>query len=209
MSPADAHTWSSIDVDSTDPYSAAWDTTALADGAYDLRIVVTDNASNSSSSTVVEDRIVDNTAPTKPVGFKGKVSGRTFSLSWKSASDNSGSVSEYRIYANGAVVTTVGGSSHSAPMGRFRLTDKRTFQVAAVDGAGNVGALSVKLRIVPKLANLRLAAAKKALKQRGFKVGKITSKASSKVRKGHVIAGTAKGLKPVGSQIGLIVSKGR
>ena len=77
VSPANAHTWSSIDVDSTDPYSAAWDTTALADGAYDLRIVVTDNASNSSSSTVVEDRIVDNTAPTKPVGFKGKVSGRT------------------------------------------------------------------------------------------------------------------------------------
>ena len=72
VSPANAHTWSSIDVDSTDPYSAAWDTTALADGAYDLRIVVTDNASNSSSSTVVEDRIVDNTAPTKPVGFQGQ-----------------------------------------------------------------------------------------------------------------------------------------
>ena len=209
ISPANAASWTSIGVDASALYSVDWDTTALADGAYDLRIVVTDNVGNSGSSAVVEDRVVDNTAPTKPVGFKGTVSGSTFSLSWKPASDNSGVVSAYQVYANGALVTTVGGSSLSAPMGPFRLTDTRTFQVAAVDGAGNVGALSGKLKIVPKLTNLTLAAAKKALKKRGFKVGKVTSKASPKILKDRVIAGTAKGLRPAGSKIGLIVSKGK
>jgi hypothetical protein len=209
ISPANAGSWTSIGVDASDSYSVDWDTTALADGAYDLRIVVTDNAGNSGSSAVVEDRVVDNTAPTKPGGFKGTVSGSTFSLSWKPASDNSGAVSAYRIYADGALVTTVGGSSLSAPMGPFRLTDTRTFQVAAVDGAGNVGARSIRLKIVPKLTKLTLAAAKKALTKRGFKVGKVTSKASPKILKGRVIAATAKGLRPAGSKIGLIVSKGK
>ena len=50
VSPANAVAWTSIDVDTTDPYGVAWDTTLLADGVYDLRIVVTDNASNSSPS---------------------------------------------------------------------------------------------------------------------------------------------------------------
>jgi PASTA domain len=197
-----------VDVDTGAPYGADWGTAALADGAYDLRVVVTDNAGNSGSSPVIEDRIVDNTAPTKPGGFKGIVYGSTFSLSWKPASDTSGVVSAYRIYANGALISTVGGSSLSAPMGAFKLTDRRAFQVAAVDGAGNVGPLSVTLKVVPKLTELTVAAAKKALTKRGFKAGKIRYRTSASVPKGRVIAGTAKGLRPAGAKIGLIVSRG-
>ena len=148
-------------------------------------------------------------APTKPGGFKGTVSRGTFTLSWTAATDNSGLVSAYRIYANGAVVKTVGGSSRTAPMGRLKLTDKRAFQVAAVDEAGNVGPKSGSLKVVPKLAKLSLASARKALTKRGFKAGKVGYKASSKVAKGKVIVGSASGLAPAGAKIGLTVSKGK
>ena len=63
VSPANAGTWTDVGTDTTDPYSASWDTTGAADGLYDLRIVVTDNVGNSSASAEIEDRLVDNTAP--------------------------------------------------------------------------------------------------------------------------------------------------
>jgi len=43
------------------------------------------------------------------------------------------------VYANGTVVQTLGGSARSAAMGVFRTSDTRSFQVAAVDEAGNAG----------------------------------------------------------------------
>ena len=48
VSPADAGSWTSLGADTTDPYGLDWDTTLLADGLYDLRIVVTDGVGNSS-----------------------------------------------------------------------------------------------------------------------------------------------------------------
>ena len=42
--------------------SASWDTTLVSDGLYDLRVVATDVAGNSTTSTLVTTR-VDNTAP--------------------------------------------------------------------------------------------------------------------------------------------------
>ncbi len=73
VSPANAGSWTSIDTDTTDPYSIDWDTTGVADGLYDLRIVVTDNVGNSSPSAVVEDRVVDNTAPGATMNDPGAV----------------------------------------------------------------------------------------------------------------------------------------
>ena len=140
-------------------------------------------------------------APAKPGNFKGTVSGKSFSLSWSAAADNSGLISAYRIYANNALVKTVDGSQRSVGMGKFKLTDKRSFQVAAVDAAGNVGPKSGALKVVPKVAKLTLAAAKSALKKRGFKVGKVTYRTSS-VPKGKVIKGGVSGLRPAGSKVG-------
>jgi hypothetical protein len=93
-------------------------------------------------------------------------------------------------------------------MGKFKLTDKRAFRVSAVDVAGNEGAKSGALKVVPKLAKLSLSAAKSALKKRGFKAGKVKRKASSTVPSGKVIAGAKSGLQPAGAKIGLTVSKG-
>jgi chitinase len=63
-SPAGAGTWTDICTDTTSPYSCSWNTTGVSDGLYDLRSVATDNAGNATNSTVVANRIVDNTAPT-------------------------------------------------------------------------------------------------------------------------------------------------
>ena len=100
------------------------------------------------------------------------------------------------------------GSQRSVGMGKFKLTDKRSFQVAAVDAAGNVGPKSGALKVVPKVAKLTLAAAKSALKKRGFKTGKVTYRTSS-VPKGKVIKGGVSGLRPAGSKVALSVSRGK
>jgi hypothetical protein len=63
-SPAGAGTWTDICTDASSPYSCSFDTTGVADGLYDLRAVTTDNAGNTTNSTTVTNRRVDNTAPT-------------------------------------------------------------------------------------------------------------------------------------------------
>src|SRR5205823_4757862 len=63
VSPAGTGSWSTIGTDTSWPYSASWDTTALANGDYDLRVRTTDGAGNSSTSAVVTVG-VDNVAPT-------------------------------------------------------------------------------------------------------------------------------------------------
>ena len=49
--PSSGGAWTSICSDGTAPYSCSWDTTAVADGAWDVRASATDGAGNTSSST--------------------------------------------------------------------------------------------------------------------------------------------------------------
>lgn len=49
--------------DTSSPYSCAYNTTFVADGLYDLRAIVTDRAGRTTTSAVVANRRVDNTAP--------------------------------------------------------------------------------------------------------------------------------------------------
>src|SRR5207248_2766126 len=55
-------TWTTIGTDSSAPYTASWNTGAVADGLYDLRAVATDTVGNSATDTVASRR-VDNTVP--------------------------------------------------------------------------------------------------------------------------------------------------
>ncbi len=65
-SAAGAGSWTSIAIDTTSPYSVTWDTTALTNGGgYDLRVITTDNASNTFTSATVT-VVVDLTAPAAP-----------------------------------------------------------------------------------------------------------------------------------------------
>lgn len=62
---AGGSSWSAACVDTTSPFDpCAWDTTTVADGLYDLRVMVTDVAGNTATSSVVANRRVDNVKPT-------------------------------------------------------------------------------------------------------------------------------------------------
>jgi hypothetical protein len=62
--PTGTSTWTTICTDTSSAYSCALDTTALADGGYDFRATATDAAGNTATSTILANRVVDNTAPT-------------------------------------------------------------------------------------------------------------------------------------------------
>ena len=69
-SPAGAGIWTNIGAaDTTSPYSVNWDTTAVADGLYDLRVITTDNVGNTFTSALVTNVTVDNTLPTNALTF--------------------------------------------------------------------------------------------------------------------------------------------
>jgi hypothetical protein len=51
--------WSTLCTDSTAPWACAWDTTAIPDGAYDLRAVATDAEGNTATSAVVTTTVVN------------------------------------------------------------------------------------------------------------------------------------------------------
>ncbi|HYY76368.1 MAG TPA: hypothetical protein VE644_08630, partial [Gaiellaceae bacterium] len=57
-SPAGAGSWTAV--------PAPWNTRGTADGLYDLRVVVADNAGNTTASSPVTGRRVDNTNPSSP-----------------------------------------------------------------------------------------------------------------------------------------------
>ncbi|HSE81724.1 MAG TPA: Ig-like domain-containing protein, partial [Gaiellaceae bacterium] len=100
-SPADAGTWTNIGTaDTTSPYSVSFDTTAVADGLYDLRAVVTDLAGTVANSTVVEDRRVDNTAPTSNTDFP-ESSGSYNAATWGSGCGTSGLCGTYSDAGSG------------------------------------------------------------------------------------------------------------
>ncbi|GGO84170.1 hypothetical protein GCM10011584_01090 [Nocardioides phosphati] len=59
-SPAGTGTWTDLCTDTTAPYSCSWDTTAVADGLYDLRAVALDGRAATTISALVTGRRVDN-----------------------------------------------------------------------------------------------------------------------------------------------------
>ncbi|HEX3256840.1 MAG TPA: Ig-like domain-containing protein, partial [Gaiellaceae bacterium] len=134
-SPANADTWTTISADATAPYTASWDTTGVADGLFDLRIVVTDNAANSTSSTVVEDRLVDNTAPTATMDDPGAYLRGTVNLTSTTGDSGSGvaTVTYQRSPAGAGSWTTTPASWNTTGVADG-LYDLR---VRVTDNAGN------------------------------------------------------------------------
>jgi chitinase len=65
-SPAGANTWTNVAAaDATSPYTASWVT--AGDGLYDLQVITTDKSGNTSTSALIANVRVDNTAPTGAV----------------------------------------------------------------------------------------------------------------------------------------------
>ena len=108
--------WTPICTDGGAPYSCGWDTTAVADGKWEVRATATDGAGNTSSSTTT-DRIVDNAAPTVSVTDPGSPLGGTVTLS-STTGDGAGSgvttvAYQYRTSPSGS--WTAACSSSTAP----------------------------------------------------------------------------------------------
>jgi len=87
--------------------------------------------------------LADTTAPTTPSGVAASaLTSTSLTLSWSPATDNVG-VTGYRVYRNGTLAASPGGTSASIT-GLLAAT-LYSFTVAAVDAAGNASVLSAPL----------------------------------------------------------------
>jgi hypothetical protein len=142
-SPAGQSTWTPIATDTTFPYSTSFDTTAVADGLYDFRIVATDTVGNSTSSAPVTNRRVDNTAPSGTMTSPGANIRATVSLGSTTSDSGSGmaSVSYERSPAGQNNWTAIGTSFTSPYSLNFDTTAVGDgfydFRAVATDAAGN------------------------------------------------------------------------
>ena len=152
-SPHGAGTWTTIGTATSAPWSVSFDTTAVADGQYDLREVISDAAIPANVTTIdlPGPKVIDNTAPvsaavTSPA--PGAYVGGTVTLSG-SASDATSGVGQMVFKVNGTVVGTSSGTpasvnwdSTSTPDGPVSVT------VEAKDVAGNGPTVSSSRTIV-------------------------------------------------------------
>src|ERR671922_214618 len=146
-SPAGAGTWANIGAaDTSSPYSVSFDTTAVSDGLYDLRVVTTDNAGNSVTSAAVANVRVDNTNPTGSVTAPaaGAVVRGTISVDSNSADGGSGVASAQfqRSPAGAGSWTNIGAADTSSPYSvSFDTTGVsdglHDLRVVTTDNAGN------------------------------------------------------------------------
>ena len=152
-SPHGAGTWTTIGTATSAPWAALFDTTAVADGQYDLREVISDAAVPANVATVAltGPKVIDNTPPSSAAvtaPAPGAYVGGTVTLGG-SASDASSGVDQMVFKVNGTVVGTTSGTpasvswdSTSTPDGPVSVT------VAATDVAGNGPTVSSSRTIV-------------------------------------------------------------
>ena len=145
-SPAGAGTWTTICSDTVPAYSCSLDTTALADGEYDLRASATNQHGYTRISSVVAARLVDNAAPS--LSFAGPAAWMRGTITLTStASDNAGGSGvanvryEYKTTAGSTWSTACTGSTapFSCTFGTAALTNGTSydFRAVATDVAGN------------------------------------------------------------------------
>jgi hypothetical protein len=181
--------------------------TGLAEGAHTFSVRATDGAANTDATPALHAWTIDATRPSKPAGFSGSKKHGRLVLKWNGASDNV-AVGAYLVYVNGNLVKTVGATARSAGMGKYRATDTRSFRVAARDTAGNIGAKTRTLVLVPKVKKLTLAGATASLTARGLKRGALSYSYSDSIASGRVIRGMISGLVAKGTAVGLRISRG-
>jgi len=137
-SPAGANTWTTISVDSTAPFGASLDTTALADGLYDLHAIATDGMTPVTSNVVTTR--VDNTPPTGSVtapAAGSTVGGPNVTLKATVADAGSGVASvQYRV--DGSPVGTASSSPWSLAWNASSTpSGPHTIDAVVSDAAGN------------------------------------------------------------------------
>jgi hypothetical protein len=144
-SPAGGNTWTDIATDSsaTGGYTATWDTTAVTDGLYDLRVITADNAGNTFTSPLVTNVRVDNTAPTS-VTVSAPSSYVRGSVNLTSTMTDTGSSiasAKFQSSPTGANtwtdIATVSGAPFNTTWNTTGLNAVYDLRVIATDNAGN------------------------------------------------------------------------
>ena len=128
--------------DTASPYSFAWDTTALTNGAYTLRAVAADAAGNTASTLPVTLTVAntppDNTPPS--VSINAPAAGATVSGTTTvtaTATDKVGVVST-ALYVDGVLSTTDATAPYAYTWNTTQVADgSHTLDVLASDAAGN------------------------------------------------------------------------
>ncbi len=155
--PAGGGAWTTIATDANAPYSVDWDTTALGDGDYDLRVVTTDDAGNTFTSAT-RTVLVDNTAPTvsltAPTGFVNGAAPDPFTAT---ATTPDGDVDQVELFRCSDASANCGAGSwvslgvdSNAPYSASWPIDadgNRALRAVATDGSGNTGSDVVNVTI--------------------------------------------------------------
>jgi hypothetical protein len=155
-SPAGAGTWTAICAPTAAPYACSWDSTAVADGLYDLRAVVLDGSGYSRTSTVGSRR-VDNTAPATTVSAATPLTG-TATVSATATDAGSGVISvalEARPSSGGSwtSICTKGSAPYSCSWDTTAVTEGAwDVRATATDAAGNTSSATTANRIVDNAA---------------------------------------------------------
>jgi hypothetical protein len=156
--PSGGTTWTTACADTVSPWAGcSWDTTAVADGLYDLRAVTADLAGNATTSTVITGRRVDNGGPTVTLADPGAYVRGTVALS-ATATDPVGvaSVVFERKPAAGSTWTTIctdTTSPYSCSWNTTTLADGLyDLRAKATDTLGHVSSVTVASRQVDNTA---------------------------------------------------------
>jgi hypothetical protein len=138
-------TWSNACAPATSPWTCSFNTATLTDGLYDFRVVATDAAGNTGTSTPVFSRRVDNTNPTVTMGSLAAWIDGTVTLT-STPLDGGGIASvqyQYKASSSGTWLNTCGPTT-SPYTCAFNTTafisgSSYDFRAIATDNAGRTG----------------------------------------------------------------------
>jgi chitinase len=140
-----AGAWTDICPTTTAPFGCSWNTTAVADGLYDLRAIATDGAGFTTTSAVLASRRVDNTVPSVPtIADPGSPRRATIDFTGTATDGGSGIASwtvQYRPNGStGAWTDACSGTSspYTCSWASTAVADgSYEFRAVATDAAGN------------------------------------------------------------------------
>jgi len=130
----------------TSPYTYSWNTSSTSNGTHTLTATATDTAglSSTTSNDTITVSNADIVPPSAPTGLTAAAAtSARINLAWKASTDNTG-ITAYKIYRNGSTtpLATVSGSTLSYADVQVSAGTTYSYQVSAVDAAGNESAKS-------------------------------------------------------------------
>ena len=137
-----ANSWTTIGTRTSAPWAVLFDTTAVPDGQYDLREVISDAAVPPNVTTIdlPGPQLIDNTPPSSAIvtaPAAGAFAGGTVTLAG-TAADSASGVGQMVFKINGTVVGTTSGSPASVDWDSTSIPDgPATVTLEAMDVAGN------------------------------------------------------------------------